>query len=76
MGLKEAIEKVDLVGLEKAAWSDVRPAVEALLDAQGVRDFKELILTVADALVKKAESKTEQHEAAQGAHQDAQQEAS
>ena len=60
MGLKEAIAKVDLVGLEKAAWSDVRPAVSSLLDAPGVRDFKELILTVADALVKKAEAKTEE----------------
>ena len=50
------------MALRKAAWADVRPAVESLLEAPGVRDFKELILTVADALVKKAESKTEQAE--------------
>ena len=69
MGLKEALEKVDAVGLEKAAWADVRPAVGSLLDAPGVREFKELILTVADALVKKAESKTEQAEGKEDAEQ-------
>ena len=62
MGLVEALEKVKLVDLEKAAWDDVRPAVDALLDAKGVRDFKALILTVADALVKKGEDATEKAE--------------
>ena len=62
MGLKEVLSKVDAVDLEKAAWADVRPAIDELLNAHGVREFKELILTVADALVKKAESKTEQAE--------------
>ena len=62
MDFKDVLDKVKLVELEKAAWSDVRPAVDALLDAKGVRDFKALILTVADALVNKAEAATKKAE--------------
>ena len=72
MGLAEALDKVKLVDLEKAAWADVRPAVDELLNARGVRDFKVLILTVADALVHKAEAATQQHETDGSEHEQSQ----